>query len=201
MMPMRRLLAFLRHWGGNSAVEFALVAPILLTLLQIAMMRGETGMDRSRVEHFASVLGNLRANPHSSETRNATGLLSNNRLPRLTRVLLNRPQDDPLSDISFRVTSVFEGATVGGVITPSYTFNRDSCEETRTAPRRQHPIISNWLAVNGSRHDEAIVTEVCFNEDDRLIPGPAGWFYAPLVVRRFNHNEIPEVKPPGTIDP
>ena len=199
-MPMRRLLAFLRHWGGNSAIEFALVVPILLTLLQIAMARGDSGMMQSRVEHFASVLGNLRANPHSHETTNATALKSNNRLQRLTRLLLNRPPDDPLEDISFRVTFVVEGPSLG-FVRPEYQFNHDPCEETRTRARSDHPIVRDWLAVNGSSHDEVIVTEVCYNEDERLIPGPAGWFYAPLVVRRFNFGELPEVKPPGTIDP
>ena len=175
------------HRGGNAAVEFALVAPILVVLLNGAMIGSERSLVQSRLERFTMVVATMRTSPHGNDIETKVDETNTGRIRKMASLILGI-SDSEIDNLSFRVSHEFEvpqeGASAG--LRPTYRWNTDGCDLTRPLPilRNGQPKTTEmdiradevvaFMAIDPGTNNEAIVARACYDYDPPMGMGMMG---------------------------
>ena len=199
------------HLGGNAAVEFALIAPILVVLLNGAMLGSERTLVQSRLERFTMVVATMRTSDHANNIETKVDETNTGRIRKMASLIIGLT-DAEIDNLSFRVSHEFEfpQSSAGAGIRPTYRWNTDGCDLTRASPIRGNgqpnttemdiraDEVVAFMAIDPGTDSQAIVARACYDYDPPMGMGMMGGMLTAMhIIRR----PIPNSMAPVTTDP
>ena len=199
------------HRGGNAAVEFALIAPVLVVLLNGAMIGSERTLLQSRLERFTMVVATMRTSDHGNNIETRVDETNTGRIRKMASLILGI-SDSEIDNLSFRISHEFEfpqqGASAG--LRPTYRWNTDGCDLTRPLPilrngqpdTTQMDIMADevvaFMATDPNTDSQAIVARACYDYDP---PTGMGMMGDILTAMHMIHRPIPNSLAPTVSAP
>lgn len=152
MKPVRRLNRFLKDQDGVAAVEFALIAPIMITLYFGMCEFSQAYMANKRMAHVASAVADIVARTTSLNRTQLEGIFD-------AGGIIMEPYPD--SGLSIRVTSVTRNNQ--GVARIDWTRARG--QHTPARARDQTVVVPPGLIANG---ESLIMAETAYQFDSPI---------------------------------